>query len=240
MDKITLFYATGNKSKLHNMRYRLRNYPIHIICPTDLSIHLEVEESGSSAVENATLKAKAYSEKISFPVIAGDTGLTISGIPESEQPGLYVRRVNGAALTDDEMIEYYSGLARKASQDCFLHYVTGVALITENGMFTTEIRDAPLKLSASPNANRRHRGNPLDVISQTQDGRYYNELSDEERIALEAEGERKFTDFILNHLLSDKTSMFFCSCVYEQYNMEVSSRRKNGRKKATFQPHLQG
>lgn len=165
---------------------------------------MEVEESGSSAVENATLKAKAYSEKISCPVIAGDTGLTISGIAESEQPGLYVRRVNGATLTDDEMIEYYSGLAKKASQDCFLHYVTGVALITENGLFTTEIQDAPLKLSANPNANRRHRGNPLDVISQTPDGRYYNELSDEERIALEAEGEKKFTEFILSHMLSEK------------------------------------
>lgn len=204
MKEITLFYATGNQSKLHNMRYRLRNYPIRVICPSDLSIHLEVEESGHTAVENAVLKAKAYSAKISFPVIAGDTGLTISGIAESEQPGLYVRRVNGAVLSDDEMIEYYSGLAGKASQDCFLHYFTGVALLTENGLFTTVIQDAPLKLSESPNTNRHHRGNPLDVISQTPDGRYYNELSDEERTALEAKGEKEFTDFILSHLFPEK------------------------------------
>ena len=29
-ESVTLFYATSNKSKLHNMYYRLRNYPIRV------------------------------------------------------------------------------------------------------------------------------------------------------------------------------------------------------------------
>lgn len=201
MDKIILFYATNNKSKLHNMYYRLQNYPIQVICPADLNIHLEVAENGSTAVENALQKAQAYFNALHIPTIAGDSGVYIDGISKEEQPGLYVRRVNGKVLSDDEMIDYYSCLAGKAEKDCFLSYFTGIALITENDTFTTTLLEGPLKLSPIPNPNRIHRGNPLDVITQLEDGRFSNELSDEERTQREKAEEQKFTDFIVSHLL---------------------------------------
>lgn len=62
------------------------------------------------------------------------------------------------------------------------------------------LADAPLRLSSCPNSNRSHRGNPLDVITLTEDGRYVNELSDEERTRRDKAGEQKFTDFILRNL----------------------------------------
>lgn len=43
MKEITLFYATNNKSKLHNMYYRLKDYPIKVVSPDDLGIHLDIE-----------------------------------------------------------------------------------------------------------------------------------------------------------------------------------------------------
>ncbi len=201
METVTLFYATNNKSKLHNMRYRLRDYPIKVVCPDDLNVHVHVEENGKTAVENALIKARAYQGAVHPPIIAGDSGLRISGLPEEYQPGLYVRRVNGKVLSDDEMIEYYAGLAKRADCDCFINYDTGIALITGQGTFTTVIEDIPLKLSAIPNTNRTHRGNPLDVITQVSDGRFFNDLSDEERSALDAICEEKFTEFIVRHLL---------------------------------------
>ena len=201
MDKLTLFYATNNKSKLHNMYYRLRNYPIEVICPDDLNIHLDVPENGSTAVENALHKAQAYYDALHIPTIAGDSGVNIDGIPEADQPGLYVRRVSGKVLSDEEMIEHYSALAGKAESDCFLSYLTGIALITESGTFTTTLLEGPLKLSPIPNQNRIHRGNPLDVITQLEDGRFSNDLSDEERTQQEQAEEQKFTDFIVSHLL---------------------------------------
>ena len=57
MEETTLFYATGNKSKLHNMYYRLKDYPIRVVCPDDLNVHIDVEENGKTAVENAWIKA---------------------------------------------------------------------------------------------------------------------------------------------------------------------------------------
>ena len=57
MEEINLFYATENRSKLHNMVYRLRDYPIRVICPEDQNLHITIEENGKTAVENAILKA---------------------------------------------------------------------------------------------------------------------------------------------------------------------------------------
>lgn len=183
------------------MVYRLKDYPIQVICPDDLDIHIDVAENGETAVENALRKASAYFQMVKMPTIAGDSGMTLSGVSKAEQPGLYVRRVHGKVLSDDEMIDYYANLAGKTNFDCYLHYFTGIALITKEGTFTIELKEIPLKLSPVPNRNRKHRGNPLDVITLLEDGRYFNELSDEERTALDKAGEEAFTEFIVSHLL---------------------------------------
>lgn len=201
MDKVTLFYATTNKSKLHNMYYRLKDHPITVLCPDDLNIHLDIEENGKTATENALQKAQAYYDVLNIPTIAGDSGVRIDGIAEESQPGLYVRRVGGRVLSDDEMIKHYAKLAKNARQDCYLSCFTGIALITPKGTFTTELMEDPLKLSPTPNTNRNHRGNPLDVITITENGRFFNDLTDEERTHRDKAGEEKFTDFILSHLL---------------------------------------
>lgn len=200
MREITLFYATNNKSKLHNMHYRLKDYPIRVVSPDDWNVHLEIKENGSTAIENALRKATEYYQAVGVPTIAGDSGMYIEGLCREWQPGLFVRRVNGKVLTDEEMIDYYANLAKSAANDCFIHYFTGIALVTQQGTFTTELSDPPLRLSPVPNPNRKHRGNPLDVISIVEDGRYFNDLSDEERVALDQKGELEFTRFILETL----------------------------------------
>lgn len=201
MKAIKLFYATNNKSKLHNMRFRLQNYPIEVLCPDDLNLHVEVEENGSTAVENALIKASAYYGVVQFPTIAGDSGVVLTGVAEEDQPGLFVRRVNGKVLTDDEMIDHYAGLARKSGKLCTLQYVTGIALITAERVKTMELLDRPLRLCAEPNQNRNHKGNPLDVVTQTSDGRYFNDLTDGERIVYDQLGEQQFTEFVVSNLL---------------------------------------
>ena len=134
------------------MYYRLKDYPIRVVCPDDLDVHIDVEETGKTAVENAWIKASAYYQALKIPTIAGDSGVYIDGISPEEQPGLYVRRVNGDVLSDDEMIAYYAGLAGKADRDCILHYFTGTEKQWKNGFTTishqkTE-RKAPVWLRA--------------------------------------------------------------------------------------------
>lgn len=195
-----LFYATKNHSKLHNMHYRLREHSVQILSPEDLDYEIEVNENGATATDNAVIKALAYYSKVKMPTIAGDSGMYIEGLPQDKQPGLHVRRVNGKALSDEEMIEYYADIASNSPCDLYLHYYTGIALITSEGVFTTEIEDCPLKLVSTPNPNREHGGNPIDVLSLTEAGRYYNDLSDEERVQLDSKTEKEFLSFMEKYL----------------------------------------
>lgn len=70
-------------------------------------------------MENARIKARAYwktvreQTELDWPAFSCDSGLYIERLPEDEQPGVHVCPVNGKNLTDDEMIEYYAGLARR-------------------------------------------------------------------------------------------------------------------------------
>ena len=125
-----LFYATNNNSKVYNMRRRLDGLPIELLTPKDFGIKVDVIEDGTTAVENAIKKAYAYYNITKLPTIAGDSGLFIAGIPNDKQPGLFVRRVNGKILTDDEMIEYYTKLIESIGGKTTGYYVTGLALIT--------------------------------------------------------------------------------------------------------------
>lgn len=101
------------------------------------------------------------------------------------------------------MIDHYLGLAKKAGKPCTLQYVTGIALITPKGIKTMELPDRPLQLCTEPNKNRKHKGNPLDVVTKTAGGRYFNELTDKERVAYDRQGEQKFTEFVVNSLLHE-------------------------------------
>ena len=76
-----LLYATGNNSKIYNMKRRLEGLPIEIVTPKELDIKVDVVEDGKTAVENALKKAQAYYKKTKIPTIAGDSGLYIENIP---------------------------------------------------------------------------------------------------------------------------------------------------------------
>lgn len=68
-----------------------------------------------------------------------------------------------------------------------------------------DLLDRLLQLCAEPNQNRKHKGNSLDVVTKTADGRYFNDLSDDEGIIDDQQGEQQFTDFVVSNLLDNRT-----------------------------------
>ena len=108
-----LLFATGNKSKAKRFTKGLLEHDIKVLTLEDVPINIEVEENGTTAIENALIKARAYAKETNLPVFAMDDTLYLENVPEDKQPGMYVRRVNGKRLTDEEMIEYYSNLAKE-------------------------------------------------------------------------------------------------------------------------------
>lgn len=200
-NKVKLLYATNNNSKVYNMKRRLGNIPIEIITPKEIGIKVNVIEDGTTAVENAIKKAEAYYDKTKMPTIAGDSGLFIDGLPDDKQPGLFVRRVDGKVLSDDEMIEYYTKVIDSIGGKSLGYYVTGLALITEDGLFTTEISEDKFILSSTISKNN-HRGNPLDVmtldpISQ----KFYTDMTDDDFKSLGHTFDKECVKFLEKRLL---------------------------------------
>ena len=202
MEKVKLLYATNNNSKVYNMRRRLENISIEIVTPKELGIKIDIIEDGITAVENAIKKAEAYYEETKIPTIAGDSGLFIDGISSNKQPGLFVRRVNGKILSDDEMIEYYTKLIESIGGKSTGYYVTGLALITEDGLFTTEISEDKFILSSTISKNN-HRGNPLDVMTiDPVSKKFYTDMTDEDFKSLGHIFDKECVKFLEKNLLN--------------------------------------
>ena len=202
-----LLYGTGNQAKLSAMRSRLKQLDIELIGLDDLRAEgktiPQVVEDGKSPLENARLKATAYYEAFNIPVFSCDSGLYFDSVPEAIQPGVHVRNVNGKCLTDDEMIDYYSGLvkiygnlvARYRNAICFVQDDTHIYEAMEPSMESEKFI-----LTDRPHSIVRKKGFPLDSISlDIKTNKYYYDLPTNrlEQVAVE-DGFLDFFKRILN------------------------------------------
>lgn len=180
-----LLFATGNVKKYELMRERLKNFTdIEVIMPKQLNLKIEVEENGKTAEENAILKAKAYYNATKIPSIAEDSGLWVEKFSEENQPGLYVKRVQGKeGLTNDQILDFYLEQLKGVGGESLARYKTGVALINEQGVLSSRtIDEEPFLLTTKKNTNSYVQGGILDIISYDMDSKkYFNELTEEER-----------------------------------------------------------
>lgn len=79
--------ASSNPKKVKEIEKILSPLGIKVLKPPQ---NLEVEETGTTFLENAYLKAKAYYEKFKIPTIADDSGLIVEAI--APYPGIYSAR----------------------------------------------------------------------------------------------------------------------------------------------------
>lgn len=95
MRKIVL--ATGNPGKLREIQAMLAGSGIQVLSQTVLQVR-EVEESGTSFVENALFKARNAARQTGLPAIADDSGLEVDALHGA--PGIYSARYAGAHASD--------------------------------------------------------------------------------------------------------------------------------------------
>lgn len=206
-NKMKLLYGTGNLAKLSAMRNRLEQLDIELIGLNDLraegKIIPEVIEDGNTPFENARLKAMAYYEAFQIPVFSCDSGLYFDNVPDEVQPGVYVRNVNGKCLSDDEMIDYYSGLV-KAYGNLMARYRNAICFVMDDThiyeAMEPSMESEKYILTDKPHSTIRKEGFPLDSISlDIKTNKYYYDLPEDklEQVAVE-DGFLEFFKNILN------------------------------------------
>lgn len=202
-----LLYGTGNLAKLSAMRNRLEQLDIELIGLNDLRVEgknvPEVKEDGNTPLENARLKAMAYYEAFQIPVFSCDSGLYFDNVPNEVQPGVHVRNVNRKCLSDDEMIDYYSGLV-KAYGNLVARYRNAICFVMDNThiyeAMEPSMESEKFILTDKPHSTVRKEGFPLDSISlDIKTNKYYYDLPEDklEQVAVE-DGFLEFFKNILN------------------------------------------
>lgn len=85
-----LLIATTNQGKITEISDLLQELDLDLLTPQAIHLDLTVEETGATYLENARLKALAYSRATDLPTLADDTGLEVAAL--AGQPGLHSAR----------------------------------------------------------------------------------------------------------------------------------------------------
>ncbi|HZG53185.1 MAG TPA: RdgB/HAM1 family non-canonical purine NTP pyrophosphatase [Pyrinomonadaceae bacterium] len=95
-----LLIATNNAGKIRELTGLLANLPLRLRQLSEFPQITEVEETGQTFAENASLKARLYSRQTQLWTLADDSGLEVDALDGA--PGVLSARYAGRNATDEE------------------------------------------------------------------------------------------------------------------------------------------
>lgn len=124
--------ASGNRGKFVEFR--------DLLAPLGVTLHfgkeiaeMEVEETGSSFLENAELKARAWAERTGMAALADDSGIEVEAL--GGRPGIYSARMG----QDDRSCREWLLKELKGSEDRKGRYTAALVLaMPDGGLWSTE------------------------------------------------------------------------------------------------------
>ncbi len=109
----SLLLATTNRHKIEEYRAIFADLPFQLLSLSDISLDMDVEETGTTFQQNAELKALAYAHASGMLVLADDSGIEIDAL--GGQPGIYSARFLGPNVSYAErfrvILERLQGLS---------------------------------------------------------------------------------------------------------------------------------
>lgn len=204
--------GTTNPSKVKRFADMLAGCDIEFVTLKDIGVDSEPEESGSTPVENAEIKARFYGQ-FADKVICNDSGLYLDSLTPDDprQPGLNIRTPGGGPrLDDEEMIAYYSKLVGSLGGRVLAYYLDGIAVYNNGGIHTFMENSEATRASAfwmvDAPSEKRHPGWPLDSISVNRNtGTYFvdkgnDRYSNQQENIMLGDYRKRLTDFLKKSL----------------------------------------
>ena len=175
--------ATHNPGKLREMGGILKDLGVEVVSPAALGIPVDVEETGTTFLENALLKAKAICRAANLPAIADDSGLCVDAL--NGAPGVYSARYGGEGLDDRGRCMLLLNSLRGATTRA-AHFSCAVACAFPNGdTLTTEGR-CDGSIAYAPLGDGGFGYDPVFLLPGT--GKTFGQLSQEEKSAVSHRG----------------------------------------------------
>lgn len=124
----TIVLASNNEGKLAEFNQVLTTYPIDVVPQKKFDIS-DAEETGTTFIENAIIKARHATQHAHLPAIADDSGLVIDAL--NGAPGIYSARYAGnhgdATANYERVLQKLQNVPqsqRQAHFHCTLVYMT--------------------------------------------------------------------------------------------------------------------
>ncbi len=185
--------ASGNPGKLREMARILAEFGLTVVPQSEFAV-TEAEETGTTFVENALIKARHAVAATGLPAIADDSGLAVDAL--QGRPGVYSARYAGESAGDDANIDKLlrelqnvDDAARGATFHCVACFVTPDATepLVATGewrgriarqrqgdggfgydpvFIDTELGVSAAELTAEQKNRRSHRGKALQELSR--------------------------------------------------------------------------
>jgi len=95
-----LLLASQNPGKLDEMKALIAGLPFRVLGPRDVGIAEAPDETGTTFLENAILKARSYAGRSGRLTVADDSGLSVDALDGG--PGLFSSRFGGEGASDDD------------------------------------------------------------------------------------------------------------------------------------------
>lgn len=192
-----LIYATKNESKLKHMNKMLEGTSFEVIGLNQVEEELvEPIEDGNTPLENATKKALGYYSQLKVPVYSTDSALYFEGVADEDQPGVYIKRLNGQSLKGKNFQKHYMEIAKKYGGKVKAKYKNAICVVfNENTIvqYSEEpIHSEEFYIVSSPH-NFFEEGFPLNSLSvHIESGMYYNDMKDYKAKGTMDEGFKQF------------------------------------------------
>ena len=95
-----LLLASQNLGKLEELRALAQGLPFQVLGPREIGLVEAPDETGTSFLENARIKALAYARRSGRLTLADDSGLSVDALGGA--PGLFSSRFGGEGASDLE------------------------------------------------------------------------------------------------------------------------------------------
>ncbi|HBC97375.1 MAG TPA: non-canonical purine NTP pyrophosphatase [Clostridium sp.] len=127
-----LIVASNNPNKIREIKQILSQYPMRILSMGEIGVNIDVDEDGTTFMQNAYKKAKSVYDFLGrrFMVLADDSGLMVKGL--DGDPGVHSARFAGEHGNDEKNNEKLLRLLKNKNTDSRMaKFLCAMVLILE-------------------------------------------------------------------------------------------------------------
>ena len=169
--------ATHNHDKEIELQHSLRGLGVEICSLSEYPDISEIEETGTTLLENSLLKAHTVHDRTGLPAIADDTGLEVDALDGA--PGVYSARFAGADATyEDNLNKLLFSMEEVSEERRSARFRTVISFVDGNQELWTE-GHIDGKIIDFPRGNSGFGYDPVFYIPQLE--KTFAELSTEEK-----------------------------------------------------------